>query len=436
MTAKRAARNLSSSQKANAPTNKKIGSGFKANAALAVSIAGSFLTFKASGNGFFPGLIYHGFIASAIGGLAEWFAVTALFRRQLGIKFRTEILRRNRARIQNSIVTFAADDLLSTDNIMSVVNTQDTAALMTDYLVNRGGRERVKELVTEILFGALSVVDTKKIAAALAPSIRVGFGALPIISLLHDACQIITDAKYSRPLILSLIGATKEIYRADEVQKIILTHITALRRDYESDSMGRAFVLSSLGLDDEKILSLLNEKVIALLDGLAEPGNEYFGALQKNFVELMQRLADNHELLANARGYVMKETDNIDVAAYIDSELKEHFAGNPDTFWLKDLYRFIDGEIDDFAASEERRQTFDCAVKNFIAGELNKHHDVAEKMIAERFNKWSDDELTEFVETRVADDLQMIRINGAVVGAMVGMGLYIIVWLTERIFLS
>jgi len=45
-----------------------------------------------------------------------------------------------------------------------------------------------------------------------------------------------------------------------------------------------------------------------------------------------------------------------------------------------------------------------------------------------------DDALTDFVEGKVADDLQMIRINGSVVGAFVGMGLYLIVWGLERMW--
>ena len=128
----------------------------------------------------------------------------------------------------------------------------------------------------------------------------------------------------------------------------------------------------------------------------------------------------------------MKEFAEVDVASYIGNELKAHF-DNPESFWLQDLYKFIDNEIDEFVVSNKARQSFDRAVKAFIESELLKHHSALAKMIEERFNKWSDDELTEFVESRVDDDLQMIRINGAVVGAIVGMGLFVLVWVTEKV---
>ncbi|MBQ9487184.1 MAG: DUF445 family protein, partial [Selenomonadaceae bacterium] len=65
---------------------------------------------------FFVGLLNHGFIAATIGGLADWFAVTALFRKPLGISYRTEILKRNRGRITDAIIEFVSSDLLNTEN--------------------------------------------------------------------------------------------------------------------------------------------------------------------------------------------------------------------------------------------------------------------------------------------------------------------------------
>ena len=54
-------------------------------------------------------------------------------------------------------------------------------------------------------------------------------------------------------------------------------------------------------------------------------------------------------------------------------------------------------------------------------------------MIRERLDKFSDDELTEFVESHVADDLQMIRINGSICGGLVGMFLFIVAQVIEHL---
>ena len=66
--------------------------------------------------------------------------------------------------------------------------------------------------------------------------------------------------------------------------------------------------------------------------------------------------------------------------------------------------------------------------------ELVKHHDLIPGLIREHLNGLSDDELVTFMEDKVQDDLQMIRINGSVVGALVGMGLYVLIALAERVW--
>ena len=81
----------------------------KANLALGISAAGLLGTLSLSG-GFLPGLFHHGFLAATIGGLADWFAVTAIFRKPLGISYRTDILRRNRGKYRADII--CKNDLL------------------------------------------------------------------------------------------------------------------------------------------------------------------------------------------------------------------------------------------------------------------------------------------------------------------------------------
>ena len=99
---------------------------------------------------FFLNLFNHGFIAATIGGMADWFAVTALFRKPLGIGFHTEILKRSRGKITDAIIEFVEKDLLTPQNIMDLVKDENTAKLLTDYFENYQGREKIKSLANEV----------------------------------------------------------------------------------------------------------------------------------------------------------------------------------------------------------------------------------------------------------------------------------------------
>ena len=81
-------------------------------------------------------------------------------------------------------------------------------------------------------------------------------------------------------------------------------------------------------------------------------------------------------------------------------------------------------KLDEFKIRRQWQLKADSALKAWIRDGLEKHHDVIAAMVEERLNELSDEELVEFTETKVNDDLQMIRINGSVVGCMAGMLLY------------
>ena len=105
-----------------------------AGTALGISLLGAASTAPISTGSFLGGLVHHGFLAASIGGLADWFAVTALFRKPLGISYRTEILTRNRQRIMQAVVDFAGNDLLNEDNIMQYVEQKNLSEMLVTYL--------------------------------------------------------------------------------------------------------------------------------------------------------------------------------------------------------------------------------------------------------------------------------------------------------------
>lgn len=123
----------------------------------------------------------------------------------------------------------------------------------------------------------------------------------------------------------------------------------------------------------------------------------------------------------------------LDIAAPLSEWLDKNMKGES-PFWLSPLQKFIDTKINEFTVNEIWQAEFDRRVKKFLSDEVSKHHAAIKNLIRERLDDFSDDDLTDFVEKKVSDDLQMIRINGSVVGGLAGMGLYILVCLLERLY--
>ena len=405
----------------------------KANLALGISAAGCVGTLALGGVGFLPGLLQHGFLAATIGGLADWFAVTAIFHKPLGISYRTDILRRNSQRIMEAIVQFASEDLLSTEHIMSILSQQDTGRLMAEYLQQRGGREQVQTVVTAVLLRSAAELDTQALARELAPAVRQGLQGFAVEDITAAMLTRLAEEQHSQRILQSLLTLSRQVLHAPAMQQVLLAHVTVLREAYERDHFGRNFLMGLLGLDDARILEIFNENLDAWLDKMLGGQTESYAAVRAGLEMLLRRLAQDESLQAMlARGKVqLLERIDIEglIAGWMEANLKSE-----QPFWLTPLHTFIDQQIDHFCQSATLQRHFNSFLQAFLREELEKHHALIPQLIRERLDDLTDDQLVSLVESKVQDDLQMIRINGAIVGSLVGMGLYLLVSLAERMW--
>ena len=417
------------------------------------------------------GLINHGFIAATIGGLADWFAVTALFHKPLGISYRTEILKRNRGRITDAIVDFVSSDLLNTRNIMETVKDEDTAQLLIEFFEKNNGREKIKNLAYDILNELFAQTDSRVIASSVAPILENEIKNLDAEKISDAAVKVITADKYSRKILTTLLQTGKKILQSRHMQDAIYKKIVDLRETYEGDSAGRALVLSSMNLTDEKILSILNENVekkindtVKVLNVKGVVDNETADnakSLMDSFKKVVTAAAadfDKKNFHGTVREFLNEKFNlvnyirdwlDVNVRGETDPVILEKIsrqtAANPnrsriieleshEQIWYSLLDKFIDEKIDDFINGPVLQNKVDRLIKNFIAEMLEKYHGEIPALIRERLDKFTDDELTEFVEGKVSDDLQMIRINGSVCGAAVGMILYVVAQIIQKFF--
>ncbi len=402
----------------------------KANLALGISAAGFLGTMGLTGS-FAGSMVHHGFLAATIGGLADWFAVTAIFHRPLGISYRTDILRRNRGRIMEALVAFASEDLLSTDNIMRVLEQQNTGTMLAEYFIHRGGREKVHEVVNTILLKSVNDLDSERIARELMPAIKQGISTFPLEDILPEVLHLLAQDKHSTRLLGSILLVGEQIIMSPALQNAILAHIRVLRENYEKDSAGRAFIIASLGLSDEKILSLLVERMKEKI-AMWRTGQDN-ELLKSALMAMLDSLSHDERLKDILLDRKEQLLEHIDLTEHLIRWLEANLKGDK-PFWLEQVNAYTDERIDEYIKSRTWQAKFDHMVKEFVRAELSKHHALIPGFIRERLGEFSDDELVEFVEDKVQDDLQMIRINGAVVGALAGMGLYLLIALAERMW--
>ena len=404
----------------------------QANLALAVSVFGAVGTAAGQGGASLVWTaIHHGFLAATVGGLADWFAVKAIFGRPLGISHRTDILRRNRARIMESLVQFSADDLLSKKNIMEVIERENIGALLVEYLEHRGGRERLIEATVDILRHVAADVDSRRISKELTPYVMQALHALPLEDSFVELLDVLTEEPHADRIFNMLIRMGLALVHTQIFQDILHENIASIRKEYEGDGMVRAFVLSFF--DDEMIGRWMTTRLEEILQSAMSPADQrHIDGVRalSSFFASMQKDASLYEALHRYKIYLIKEIDIESILAdFVEQRVK-----NNHPFWVPYVREILNEKIDLFIHSDGWRSRADRWMKNLVAGEVEKHHDMIAAFIRDYLNQKSDDELVSFIERKVRTDLQMIRINGAIVGALVGMLLSVAVTMAERMW--
>ena len=401
----------------------------QANLALAISVLGTIGT-AGQGSSLLLTTVHHGFLAATIGGLADWFAVKAIFGRPLGISHRTDILRRNRARIMESLVLFSSDDLLSKKNIMDVIEREQIGALVVEYLQHRGGRERLIDAAVDILRHVASDVDSRHISKELTPYVIQALHALPLEESFVELLNVLTEEPHADRIFNMLIRMGLQLVRTQIFQDMLRENIASIRTEYEGDGMIRAFVLSFF--DDEMIAAWLTERLEILRSVTDGDDRQHRDGVQAlvSFITSLRTDPNLHEALYR---YKMHVIEHIEIERILADFIEHRMKGNH-PFWIPYVRELLNEKIDLFVHSESWQNRVDRWIKELIAGEVDKHHGMIADFIRDYLNQKTDDELILFIEGKVRTDLQMIRVNGAIVGAFVGMALSLIVTFAERMW--
>ena len=350
--------------------------------------------------------------AAMIGGLADWFAIVALFRRPFGLPIpHTAIIPANKARIGRSLGDFIGDTLLTEDVLSGMIDSLDlpphagrwlaeeaNAEKLADWLVAQGPvlaeilksfawQDRLMALAAEIPFAQLL---TKGIARAAAAG-------------LHDPW---VDALLDR---LSLFLREHQ----DEIREAVTVHSSRWIPEWV----------------DVKLSDRLSDAVVDLLQHLRLPDHRWRQAFDRTLQSLPDRLAQNaawQEEAARAQHMLFADPALRAEAGKMVGALKNKLGIDRDS-----LAGFLRRAGERLAEDIVWQQTLQGWMKRIGQRVLVPRKQAIGGFVAAMVANWDDQTLVGKLETEVGADLHFIRLNGTLVGGVVGLILYAVsLWLS------
>ena len=388
------------------------------------------------GHTFLGGLLASGFSAAMVGGLADWFAVSALFRRPLGIPFRTAIIPKNRERITADIIAMVEDELLTRDNIRETIGRYDFAALVVRYLDEQGGKVHISEFLGKIGDDAVRQTNPDKVGRFLADILRANAGQIKLAPIIPPAVEWSVKHGYADSLADFIIGELAVLVAQPQVRDLLAGLIDEARAVYERDMRRRQFAVKffeGLGFTPATLADLAQREAGLFLRTLADPDHPWRETIRRRILAFAARLRSDPDLQDRVEeaknNWLAGQADLAGRLSAAVAMLLQAAAGEAGRAavhrWLADqVERLVTALRQDAAQQQALAQLLRQALTAFI----DTHHSHIGKMVRERLDQYSTAALVDFIEAKVGNDLQMIRINGSVVGGVAGMLIFLLTY--------
>jgi uncharacterized membrane-anchored protein YjiN (DUF445 family) len=353
--------------------------------------------------------------AAMVGGLADWFAVTALFRRPLGLPIpHTALIPTRKDQLGRSLGSFVEQNFLAPDAIAERLRAARVAVRVATWAVAPGNAAVVSRHVSAALAGATDVLRDEEIESTIEGAVVDRVRKVHAAPLAGRLLEIATAEGRHRPLIDA--GAVGAVRFLDE-------HQAVLRERFGTESPW--WVPDTV---DDRIFTKLFVGLRGFLVEVATtPDHELRGYLDDRLAELVVRLRSDPELLARGEAWKEELLDHPAVRAWTGSlwgELKQTVR-EQSTDPASTLRRRLESAVahggqhllDDPSLQDKIDRWIEGVVRYVISQE---GHQVGE-LIASTVARWDPDEASERIEVQVGRDLQFIRINGTVVGGLAGL---------------
>src|SRR3954447_16647092 len=248
---------------------------------------------------FWGNILQGGFEAGLVGGLADWFAVTALFRHPLGIPIpHTALLPNNRKRVTNGLVSMLKKDWLSKESILEKVKHIPFTEKLSVVIEKKIATETFRKGLMKLFKKLMNSIDVEKMTPFVKKQIKSALSDIdmsPILLLISQ--KLLTEEIEKKALDHTLNKVETYLKKEQTGQKLGAVSMNVLK-NIEADGILQ-FALKSIQsmLNEEKLGHIVQNLLLSVVKGLKHEGDSNREALISYIRKEIQGASENKELL-------------------------------------------------------------------------------------------------------------------------------------------
>ncbi|WP_226063499.1 DUF445 domain-containing protein [Kaistella polysaccharea] len=356
--------------------------------------------------------------AAMVGALADWFAVTALFNYPLGIKIpHTNLIENSKERIGDNLGNFVVDNFLSPQNIRPYIQKIKISHFVGDWLSKERNQENLMKEVSNIVLDILNKLDDTEVVNFIGKKAKEMTNDVKINLIIGNGLEYVLDKKDHQRFITNLSKQIKEyvINNQQLVKDRVKSESFFLVPKFVDDGIadkitkGLSKYFEEVELNESH--SLRNEITKKLYDFSAEIKTE------EKWVEEFRNIKNDFLTSEKITQYSTDIWNSIKKS--LSKELEEENSG------LKNYIQKNLAELSENLKTDEKFQNkIDHWVRVTAYKYILKNTHQFGGLISSTVGNWEGKQLSEKMELEVGKDLQFIRVNGTLVGGLVGLIIY------------
>lgn len=355
--------------------------------------------------------------AAMVGGLADWFAVTALFRHPLGLPIpHTAIVPRNKDRIGDQLATFLRDYFLIPSVVARRMRRMDVASAAGRWLASpSAGSQRVTRGASRLAVEVLQALDQERLGGMVRGAMVQQVRRIDLSPLLGRALEAAMSENRHQPIIDGIVRWAGRVLDANQQVVRNMVHERA------------GTILRWTGLDETIANKIIDGLDKMLADMAEQPDHPLRNKAEEGLATLARDLQQNPEMQERIESLKLALLENPAMQNWINGLWEQ--ARHAMLRAARDPERLLSGGVGDMLRQlgqtlehdARLRNTLNRYIRRVAVGTATDYGDVIVGLVSETVRGWDAQTITQRLEHSVGKDLQFIRINGTLVGGAVGL---------------
>lgn len=388
-------------------------------------------------------LLYIILEAALIGGVADWFAVTALFEKPLGIPWHTALIPRNRSRIVTGIVNTVQNELMSKQAIKNRLQQ----VRFVDMLLAWGDQPRGKRMI-----GAMAAKAVSKILAKIAPDelipqleavLKKYLQKTDMTPVLKQASEwALRTGKHDEFIVFLLQAAGRQAAEPDTrryIQEYLEHYLTQYTEQTIQDNFFKIFFKNLLESFDvinlEDAATALQTELVRELEAMGDENHSVRIWLNERLAAMVEQLDQDNAIAVAVTGWQHVLIERMDLGELLRQLLEMVvFSARTaeDGQWTESapLNRWVQEQVERywelFGENLPLQNWIEKYLKEAIAHLIETEHHLIGLITQRALDVFTEQDLNDFIRDKAGEDLQWIRINGSVVGGIVGLLIFLV----------